>query len=358
MRVVHGRPQHYDWGDVEAIPRLLGLAADGRPWAEYWWGTHDVAPSTLDDGRPLVEVTGPLPFLVKLLAAARPLSLQLHPSAEQAEAGFARDAQRRIFRDPWPKPEMICALTRFEAVCGLTSPTVVTQRIDTLGAAAHEFASRYRNHGARAVVSWLLRERPDTTSLVNAARHVDEPWAQWLVHLAEQYPGDGAVAALIMLHHVVLEPGEALFLGAGHLHAYLHGVGLEVMGPSDNVVRGGLTSKYVDVDAVVTLMSDEVLDDPVVHSSRRRYEAADIDRFEVAEAPFVVECWSVSQPMSAMAEGDELWWCAQGGAPGAQGACVLVRDGETMPLEPGTVTYRVTAATRHPTPDRADAPGR
>jgi mannose-6-phosphate isomerase len=358
MRVVQGRPQHYDWGDLVAIPRLLGLATDGRPWAEFWWGTHEAAPSTIDDGQPLIEVTGPLPYLVKLLAAARPLSLQLHPSAEQAAAGFARDVERRIYRDPWPKPEMICALTRFEALCGLASPHVVTSRIDSLGTAADEFGGRYRTEGTRAVMSWLLRERPNMTAVVDAARRLDEPWAAWLVRLAGWHPDDPAVAAVIMLHHIVLEPGEAMFLGAGHLHAYLHGVGLEVMGPSDNVVRGGLTSKYVDVDAVVALMSETVLDEPVVRPQRRRHEAADVDRYDVAEAPFVVERWKVAGTTSATAEGDELWWCAEGDGPVGRGVCVLVRDGDVLPLERGSVLYRVTAAARRPTPDRADAPGR
>lgn len=358
MRVVHGQPQHYDWGDERAIPDLLGVSPDGRPWAEFWWGTHPAAPSRLDDGAPLVEVTGSLPYLVKLLAAARPLSLQLHPSAEQAAAGYARDTEHRIYRDPWPKPEMICALTTFEAVCGLAPRELVMTRLDQLGACADDLHSRFENHGARAVVDWLLRERPGVSELVAAASEVDESWGRWMVRIADHYPGDRAVAAIPLLNFVVLQPGEALFLGAGHLHAYLRGVGLEVMGPSDNVVRGGLTSKYVDVDAVVELMRDDVLPDPLVHAREFTHGAARIRRYEVAEAPFAVERWRVDGDTEITAEGDELWWCAEGSGDVGRGSCVLLRNGERRQWSAGYTLFRVTAAGQHPRPGRGDVPGR
>lgn len=358
MRVVQGRPQHYDWGDERAIPELLGLPPDGRPWAEFWWGTHPAAPSSLDDGEPLVEVTGSLPYLVKLLAAARPLSLQLHPSAEQAAAGYARDTERRIYRDPWPKPEMICALTTFEAVCGLAPRDLVGARLERLGAAAAELRRRFRDHGARAVVTWLLRERPDISGLVAAASEVDEAWARWMVRIADHYPGDRAVAAIPLLNFVVLQPGEALFLGAGHLHAYLQGVGLEVMGPSDNVVRGGLTSKHVDVDAVVELMRDDVLTDPLVRPRELTHGGARINRYEAGEAPFVVERWTVDSDTDITAEGDELWWCSEGTGDVRRGSCVLLRNGERRQWSAGYTLFRVTAAGPHPVPGRGDVPGR
>ena len=107
--------QHYAWGDPRFIPDLLGVEPDGRPWAELWLGTHPGGPATLADGEPLERLTGRLPYLLKVLAAAEPLSLQAHPSRAQAEAGFAAGR----YPDPEPKPELLCALTPFEAFCGV-----------------------------------------------------------------------------------------------------------------------------------------------------------------------------------------------------------------------------------------------
>lgn len=366
MRVVQGTPQHYDWGDERAIPSLLGRVPDGRPWAEFWWGTHPSAPSTVE-GRPLTDVTGPLPFLVKVLAAARPLSLQLHPDADQAAAGFEREQSwgieprdtRRTYRDPWPKPELICALTPFDAVCGLAPAEQVIGRLDRLGTAARPLAERYRREGSRAVVAWLLRTRPDVSNLAEAAAAVDEGWAHWLGRVAAQYPGDPAVGVLPLLHHVTLEPGQALFLGAGHLHAYLHGVGLEVMGPSDNVVRCGLTTKHVDVEAVLALMRDDVLRDPVLAPQVVRHGDATVTRFEPSTAPFVVERWDLNGTADLVATSDELWWCHTGHVGvAAQGDCVLLQTGETVALRGRGEVFRVTASRPHPGPDRADAHGR
>ena len=115
MRAVHGTARHYDWGDTTFIPDLLGLPADGRPWAEWWVGTHPSAPSTLDDGSPLAATTGSLPWLLKVLSAAQPLSMQTHPDAEAARRGF----QTGVFSDPNPKPELLVALTSFSALCGV-----------------------------------------------------------------------------------------------------------------------------------------------------------------------------------------------------------------------------------------------
>src|SRR4051794_22866072 len=115
VQSVTGIVQHYAWGDREYIPRLLRRSPDGRPWAELWLGTHRNGPTACADGRPLSDVTGPLPYLLKVLAAAEPLSLQVHPTRERAVAGF--EAGR--YPDPEPKPELLCALTPFTAYCGV-----------------------------------------------------------------------------------------------------------------------------------------------------------------------------------------------------------------------------------------------
>ena len=352
MRVVQGQAQHYDWGDERAIPTLLGEVPDGRPWAEFWWGTHPAAPSHVE-GRPLAELTGPLSYLVKLLAAARPLSLQLHPDAQQAAAGFAREQARgldlhdpaRTYRDPRPKPELVYALTRFDAVCGLAPAQLVVRRLEQLGDAGRPLEALYRTQGPRAVVAWLLRSRPDVSALIGAADRIDESWARWMVRVAQWYHGDPAVGVLPFLNHVTLEPGQALFLGAGHLHAYLQGVGVEVMGSSDNVVRCGLTSKHVDPEAVLALMRDDELHEPVLLPQVSRHDDATISRFAPPQAPFVVERWVLQGEAHVTATADELWWCHTGSVGLAtQGQCVLVRQGEAVTLRGTGDVFRVTSS--------------
>jgi len=369
MVLVRGRAQHYDWGDERAIPDLLGVPPDGRPWAEFWWGTHPGAPSTVADGTadtPLSALTGPLPYLVKLLAAARPLSLQFHPDAEQAATGFAReqaqglplDHPTRTYRDPWPKPELVCALTRFEAVCGLAPASVIATRLERLGSAATDLTRHLGAGGPRAVMSWLLHSRPALDDMTAAAQGLDEAWAHWMVALAAQYPGDPAIGAFPLLNHVVLQPGEALFLGAGHLHAYLHGVGVEVMGASDNVVRSGLTSKYVDVDAVVALMRDDALPNPVMRPHTVRMGDADIARYPTPLAPFLTERWAIDGTVQITGQGPELWWCATGDVTAARrGQCLLVQSGEHVMFRGRGELFRITGATQHPVPDPASVPG-
>lgn len=370
MMLVRGQAQHYDWGDEQAIPDMLGVSPDGRPWAEFWWGTHVGAPSTVGDGpvqQLLSTVTGPLPYLVKLLAAARPLSLQLHPNAVQAAAGFAReqaqglplDHPNRTYRDPWPKPELLCALTRFEAVCGMAPASVITTRLERLGSAAWDLRRHLDTGGPRAVMSWLLHHRPALDELTSAAREIDEAWAHWLVTLASQYPGDPAVGALPLLNHVVLEPGEALFLGAGHVHAYLRGVGVEVMGASDNVVRGGLTSKYVDADALIALMRTNALPNPVMRPNMERFGDALIARYPTPEAPFLTEHWAIDGTVEIACQGPELWWCASGDITALhQGDCMLVQDGETVSLQGCGEVFRITGAAQRQVPNPAGAPER
>jgi mannose-6-phosphate isomerase len=129
MQQIRGTVQHYAWGDTEFIPRLLGVEPDGRPWAELWLGTHDRGPAFLADGRPLVDETGELPYLLKVLAADRPLSLQTHPDAAQALDGF----RRGVFPDPHPKPELLCALTPFHALCGVRPVETTVELLERLG---------------------------------------------------------------------------------------------------------------------------------------------------------------------------------------------------------------------------------
>lgn len=308
MHVVTGQVQHYDWGTTAEIPRLLGAESDGRPWAEYWLGAHPKAPSLLaddcdingadraDGGQPLDrwlaehpdqlgqasrEVFGDrLSFLLKILSAEQPLSIQAHPSRTQAQLGFAQenaagvpiDDPRRLYRDDWPKPEMIVALTEFHALYGFRDPHE-SRRMLTVFDAVDGFPGLVApledpgSEGIAAVLTSCLQpdeqNRRVIAGMIAAAHDLvqghdpasmqeDAPQlARTAVELDRAHPGDPSILAALLMNRVHLRPGESLFLGAGTMHAYLHGTGIEIMASSDNVLRGGLTSKHIDVPALL-----------------------------------------------------------------------------------------------------------
>ena len=289
--------QRYAWGSRTAIPQLLGRPPDGEPWAELWMGAHPRGASTLVDAgttldawiaRDPVRTLGPevaarfggeLPFLLKVLAAAQPLSLQAHPSEAQARAGFAaeeaagvpRDAPHRNFRDPHHKPELLCALEPFEALCGFRPVDDALALLDALPTSALDpvrvrLRARPDAEGVRAAFELLMRMPAEprallVESVVRAAREAAEgPFhdaCAWVVRLHAAYATDPGVVASLLLSLVRLAPGEAIHLPAGNLHAYLHGAGIEIMASSDNVLRGGLTPKHVDVDALLRVLDFE-----------------------------------------------------------------------------------------------------
>lgn len=271
MQRVEGIVQHYDWGDPAFIPELLGLEPDGRPWAELWLGTHANGPSALDDGTSLAEVTGPLPYLLKVLACVQPLSLQTHPNQDQARAGF----DRGTFADPNPKPELLCALTPFQALCGVRPVDATLALLRDLG--VDELAHVLADHGPGAALRGIYRRTIDAGSIIDACSDSARPEAEWVRRLADRYPGEPSVAATLLLNLVTLEPGEAIRLDAGNLHAYLHGAGIELMGASDNVVRGGLTTKPVDVDLLLDTVDPTPLIAPMLpKATRYDLPAADV----------------------------------------------------------------------------------
>jgi mannose-6-phosphate isomerase len=263
MRRVEGVVQHYAWGDTDFIPTLLGREPDGRPWAELWLGTHSNGAATLDDGTPLADVTGELPYLLKVLAAAEPLSLQTHPNAAQAIQGYERGA----YPDARPKPELLCALTPFQALCGIRPVDATLSLLDELG--IDDLSRLLAIDGPGAVLDGLYRRAIDPQPAVDACGSSDRPEAEWVRRLAAMYPGEPSVTATLLLNLVVLQPGQALRLDAGNLHAYLHGAGIELMGASDNVVRGGLTIKPVDVDELLRIVDPTPLARPVLPDGER-----------------------------------------------------------------------------------------
>ncbi len=293
---LEGVERDYAWGSRTAIPELLGREPDGTPVAELWFGTHPDAPAgvpgTQDDtladliaadpertvGPAVLDSFGPhLPFLVKILAADSPLSIQVHPTLEQARAGFAaeegagvpRDAAERTYKDANHKPELLCALGPFEALCGFRPVDETLAALEQLDAPQLAFLSDVLRgpDPLRAAMAELLAiddPEPLVAEVGQAARALgrhDE--LRRVVELTSAaFPGDVGVLVALLLNYVRLAPGEAIYLPAGNVHAYLRGVGVEVMAASDNVLRCGLTSKHVDRDAVLEIADFHELSDP------------------------------------------------------------------------------------------------
>ncbi|MGW7259666.1 mannose-6-phosphate isomerase, class I [Streptomyces sp. NPDC054834] len=302
----------YAWGSTTAIPELLGVKPTGEPQAEMWMGAHPGAPSRTARGT-LVEVIeddperelgakavakfGPrLPFLLKILAAGAPLSLQVHPDLEQAQEGFADeerrdipiDAPHRNYKDANHKPELICALTEFDGLCGFRGPVEAAGLLDGLGVdSLKPYVDLLHAHpedaALREVLTAVLTADPEEMTRTVAAAtaactRLGGAYAPY-ADLAHHYPGDPGVIAAMLLNHVRLQPGEALFLGAGIPHAYLSGLGVEIMANSDNVLRCGLTPKHVDVPELLRVVRFEAGDPGVL-----RPEASP-DGEEVYETP-------------------------------------------------------------------------
>ena len=258
------------------------------------------------------------PYLLKVLAAAMPLSLQAHPTTEQARAGF----ESGVFADPYAKPELLVALTEFDALCGFR-PGGST--IDLLrGMGIHRLADAVRDHGSGKVLEMLYRREIDHAEAIDATTRSSTPEGLLVQQLVGMYGiADPSVTATLLLNRVTLQPGDAIHLTAGNLHAYLKGAGIELMRASDNVVRGGLTTKHVDVDLLLATVDPTPLVEPVMNVSDGRYPLPEAG----------VELVRLEPGEDYRAVGHEL---------------AIALDGTTLYLSPGTpiftsaVTFVVT----------------
>ncbi|WP_010542015.1 mannose-6-phosphate isomerase, class I [Dietzia alimentaria] len=378
--------QSYAWGSRTALPELCGSTSPApHPVAEHWFGAHDSGSSLCSDGRGLderiaedpegelgarvlTEYGGGLPFLVKLLSAEQALSLQAHPSPENAREGFAAedargialDAADRNYRDVNHKPEILVALTEFHALVGFRP---VDRTIALFDALDVDSLRLYRDmltcqpdaEGLRAVfTTFVTMPHVALESVVSdlvtgvvgylTGHGVDGEWspvATTIAELAERYPSDPGVLAALLLNRVILCPGEAVYLGPGQLHAYLRGVGVEVMANSDNVLRGGLTPKHVDVPELMRVLEFSPLVDPTVQAVEAerglRYE---ID-FPTPEPDFAlsrIELPDSSGPVTWRPEGPEVLLCTSGEAWVGQ-------DGQSTVVSPGCAVW-VPASTQ------------
>lgn len=325
MLLLENAVRDYAWGETDGIAAIVGTRPTGGPEAELWIGTHPGAPSlVLDDaqGRTLREVIaadparwlGPelareghtaLPFLLKVLAIGRPLSLQAHPSPEQAREGFDReeaagvplDAPERNYRDDGAKPEALVALTDTWALCGFRDPIEAANQLAGLGIVAFDplvaALASGDDDALGTVLGWLLRlegrarsEAADAVASAVAkvrADDLDDP-RSWVRRLVRTFPGDPTAVAPLLLNVVQLDPGDAVHLPAGNLHAYLLGAGIEIMAASDNVLRGGLTPKHIDVDELLAVLRFET----GVPAAPERRESRGITTYDAGEEAFAL----------------------------------------------------------------------
>jgi len=282
-------PRDYAWGSRTAIAQLLAQEPSGGPEAEYWLGTHPGSPSRVLDpaahgGADTLSELTTLPFLLKVLAADAPLSLQAHPNLAQARAGFARenalgiplDAPERNYRDALPKPELIYALSEeFAALCGFRPVAETRQVLGALGddPLVLELVDRLADDSSlREVFAWLLARSPEVSAVVERITELavgrTEPEFAVVARLAADYPRDPGIVVALLLNYVVLKPGQVLYLPAGNIHMYLDGVGIELMAASDNVLRGGLTPKHVDVPELLRVLDFAPVPVPILAPER------------------------------------------------------------------------------------------
>ncbi|WP_030534386.1 mannose-6-phosphate isomerase, class I [Prauserella rugosa] len=310
MELLQGAVRAYAWGSRTTIPELLGRPVPSpHPEAELWFGAHPGDPARVlrSDGTEttLLEVVdadpdgqlgarcsgrwgGRLPFLLKILAAEEPLSMQAHPSAEQAAEGYAReeaagiprDAANRNYPDPTAKPELVCALTEFHALAGFRDPhrTVrLLRAIETPGLAryAELLAGQPGPDGLRALfTTWITLPQSALDELLPevleaCVRHVQDRGefaaeCRTVLELGEVHPRDAGVLAALLLNRLTLRAGEAIYLPAGNLHLYLHGTAVEILANSDNILRCGLTPKHVDVPELLRVVDFRCGDMPVL----------------------------------------------------------------------------------------------
>ncbi len=386
--------QPYAWGSSTAIPELLGYENPGnKPMAELWMGAHPKAPSVilkddniqqkLDDyissasdrvlGKRISEQFGRrLPFLFKVLAAGSPLSIQSHPNLKQAAAGFRReneagiplDAFNRNYKDDNHKPEIICALTEYSAMRGFRPAGEIAaafrrimipeleasiSMLETVSAAPAVSGAASVDNAAASAVKIFFTElmslkdeaRERLLSLaVKAAESGLLPESKWILDFAGLYPGDTGIVSPLYLNVVVLKPGEAMYLPAGELHAYLHGLGMELMANSDNVLRGGLTPKYIDVQELISTLTFSTGRPEILHPVKlNEHESA-----YITEAPeFILTRIDLDgfYEISGHTYGPEMpsvFICLEGKAEikDGSGGSIQITRGETAFSEHGT----------------------
>jgi len=377
---------NYAWGSHTALADLLGQSQpSAQPQAELWMGAHPKAPSLLAGTTPprsladliagdiekmlgasvAAAFDGQLPFLLKVLAAREPLSIQAHPSLEQAREGFTRenrnaiplDAPQRNYRDDNHKPELICALTPFWALCGFRPPEQTARLMEkACGGSLGRFVDLLQSASARLPLKdffggLLTLPGPEREEALEEAigfcltTREDAAHWRWIPRLAQAYPGDIGALAPLFLNLVCLQPGEALFLPAGELHAYLEGTGIEIMANSDNVLRGGLTPKHVDLPELLGVLNFESLALEVITSRDRETGVAAYDAFCPEFQLYQLFPGQAGGKIEVRSAGPEILLCLVGElelTAGDPETRLALKKGGALFIPAATGTYRIS----------------
>ncbi|MGC7097172.1 mannose-6-phosphate isomerase, class I [Amycolatopsis lurida] len=395
MELLRNAVRPYAWGSRTTIPELLGRPVPApHPEAELWMGAHPGDPSKVvgPDGteRSLLELVeadpvaqlgekcagtwgGRLPFLLKILAAEEPLSMQAHPSADQAAEGYAReeaagiprDAANRNYPDPTAKPELVCALTEFHALAGFRDPTRTVKllnAIETPGLAKYTslLAAQPDSDGLRALfTTWITLPQATLDELLPevldaCVAHVKDHGefnteCRTILELGESHPRDAGVLAALLLNRLVLRAGEAIYLPAGNLHLYLHGTAVEILANSDNILRCGLTPKHVDVPELLRVVDFAAVEMPVLKGEEG--DCGAVYRTGAPEFELSRVEWTASdrEPVRAASTGPQILLCTEGALH------VVAEDGGELVLNRGQSIWLAAvdpAVTITPTGDR------
>ncbi|AVF34506.1 mannose-6-phosphate isomerase [Rahnella sikkimica] len=368
MQKMYNGVQNYAWGSKDALTTLYGITdPQGRPMAELWMGAHPKSSSQVENaqgqtlslrdqisadlegqlGKKVAKRFGELPFLFKVLCADQPLSIQVHPSKGAAEIGFAKenaagiplDAAERNYKDPNHKPELVYALTPFQAMNGFRELRDIVSLLQPV-AGAHQLIASFLNFPdvdhLRALFAGLLSlESEDKSRALDVLKSVlreqhGEPW-DTVRSIAEFYPDDSGLFSPLLLNVITLQPGEGMFLFAETPHAYLKGVSLEVMANSDNVLRAGLTPKYIDIPELLANLkfnarpANELLTTPVQKGAELNFP------IPVEDFAFSIHAL-VAEPQTLQQDSAAIVFCIEGQS-------VLSKQGETLTLLPGESCY-------------------
>ncbi|MDP9705688.1 MULTISPECIES: mannose-6-phosphate isomerase [Rahnella] len=364
MQKMHNGVQNYAWGSKDALTKLYGIKdAEGRPMAELWMGAHPKCSSQIENsrgenlslrdqisaglsaqlGEKVAKRFGELPFLFKVLCADQPLSIQVHPSKSAAEIGYAKenaagiplDAAERNYKDPNHKPELVYALTPFQAMNGFRELREIVSLLQPV-AGAHPLIASFLtspdvDHLRTLFAGLLSLEGEDKSRALDVLKSVldeqqGEPW-DTIRSISEFYPDDSGLFSPLLLNVITLQPGEGMFLYAETPHAYLKGVSLEVMANSDNVLRAGLTPKYIDIPELLANLkfnarpASELLTTPVV-------KGAELN-FPIPVEDFAFSIHSLSaEPQTLEQDSAAIVFCIEGQS-------VLVKNNQTLVLNPG-----------------------
>ncbi|MFD3248583.1 mannose-6-phosphate isomerase [Rahnella aquatilis] len=364
MQKMHNGVQNYAWGSKDALTKLYGIKdAEGRPMAELWMGAHPKSSSRVENshgedislrdqisadltaqlGDKVAKRFGELPFLFKVLCADQPLSIQVHPSKSAAEIGYAKenaagiplDAAERNYKDPNHKPELVYALTPFQAMNGFRELREIVSLLQPVSG-AHPLIASYLmspdvDHLRTLFAGLLSLEGEDKSRALDVLKSVldeqhDEPW-DTIRSISEFYPDDSGLFSPLLLNVITLQPGEGMFLYAETPHAYLKGVSLEVMANSDNVLRAGLTPKYIDIPELLANLkfnarpASELLTAPVVKGAELNFPIP-VEDFAFSIHSLAAEPQTLEQDSAAIV------FCIEGQS-------VLVKNNQTLVLSPG-----------------------